>query len=106
MKKVKVTGTLKYGGLWYGPVDVIEGVKEEIAQQMVKQDVGEIIGESADKPDDKLQALRERAKELGVPRATQMGEAKLIEAIAAKEAELAGESGVEEKATDESPAEG
>jgi hypothetical protein len=36
-----------------------------------------------------LVSLRERAKELGIPRAAQMGEAKLREKIAEKEAELA-----------------
>lgn len=37
--------------------------------------------------DNGLAQLRERGKELGIPRASQMGEKKLLEAIAAKEAE-------------------
>jgi hypothetical protein len=38
--------------------------------------------------DEELQQLRERAKELGIPQASRLGEKKLLEAITAKEAEL------------------
>lgn len=46
--------------------------------------------EQEKKPEAKeeLQQLRGKGKELGIPRASQMGEPKLLEAIAAKEAEL------------------
>lgn len=37
---------------------------------------------------EELSQLRERAKELGIPRASQLGEEKLTKAIAEKEAEL------------------
>lgn len=54
--------------------------EKETAEQEVKSGVNE-----------ELQQLRERGKELGIPRASQMGEPKLLEAIAAKEAEIQAE---------------
>lgn len=86
--KVKVTGVVKYDGVWRRPGDVLEKVPDEIANQMVSQDVAEIISVS-DEPPAELQYLRARAHELGVPRANQMGEEKLKVAIAEKESELA-----------------
>jgi hypothetical protein len=89
--KVKITGVVKVDGIWRRPGDVVEGVKPDVAQEIVGRGAGEII-ETVDKHDVELQYLRARAKELGIPKAGQMGEAKLREAIAQKEAEFAEEA--------------
>ncbi|REK67998.1 MAG: hypothetical protein C6P35_03240 [Cohnella sp.] len=47
--KVKVTGVVKYAGRWRYPGDVLEDVRDEIAQQLVEQDVGEIVSEEETK---------------------------------------------------------
>lgn len=82
--KVKVIGVVKYGGKWHRPGDEISNVSEENAKQMVDQRIAEIIND--DTPD-KLQELRTRAIELGVANASKLGEKKLIDGIAEKEAE-------------------
>lgn len=86
--KVKITALVKVAGVWRRPGDIVEGVKPDVSQEIVNQGVGEII-ETVERRDDELQELRERAKELGIPRASQLGETKLREAIAQKEAEIA-----------------
>lgn len=86
--KVKITGVVKVDGLWRRPGDIVADVKLDVAQEIVGRGTGEII-ESVDKRDDELQALREHAKQLGIPRAGQLGEEKLRETIAQKEAEIA-----------------
>ncbi|MGP0583699.1 DUF7210 family protein [Paenibacillus timonensis] len=37
---IKVTGTVKYGGKWHGPNDVIEGVDEAEGERIVKISAG------------------------------------------------------------------
>lgn len=55
--------------------------RELAAKEAAEKEKGNEVSEE-------LAELRERGKELGIPRASQMGVPKLTEAIAAKEAEL------------------
>lgn len=58
------------------------------AERLIDMGVVKEIETLQDDSDTELQMLRERAKELGVPNAGRLGEAKLKEGIAEKEAEL------------------
>ncbi|WP_431785738.1 hypothetical protein [Paenibacillus lactis] len=87
---MKITGVAKYKGDWKKPGDELRKVEDEIGKSLVSAEVAVEI-EPLDKDgdgDQELQELRERAKTLGVQNAGRLGEAKLKEGIAEKEAEL------------------
>jgi len=48
--RVKITAVVKVGGVWRKPGDVVEGVKPEVAQEIVAKRAGEIVEETAEKP--------------------------------------------------------
>lgn len=85
---LKLTGVVKYDGDWKQPDDIIRNVNDSVGKSIIDAGVGKEIEALQDDSDTELQALRERAKELGVPNAGRLGEAKLKEGIAEKEAEL------------------
>lgn len=85
---LKLTGVVKYEGEWKQPNDIIRNVNDSVGKSIIDAGVGKEIEALLDDSDTELQALRERAKELGVPNAGRLGEAKLKEGIAEKEAEL------------------
>jgi hypothetical protein len=82
---VKIMGTVKVRGKWLQTDDVAKDLSDEHAQELVDKGAGVIVEGSAT---DKLKELRERAAELGVANAAKLGEKKLLEGIAEKEAEL------------------
>lgn len=87
---LKITGVAKYKGDWKKPGDELHKVEDEIGKSLVSAEVAVEI-DPLDKDgdgDQELQELRERAKTLGVQNAGRLGEAKLKEGIAEKEAEL------------------
>ncbi|OKP91851.1 hypothetical protein A3844_01685 [Paenibacillus helianthi] len=84
---IKLKGVVKHGGTWKRPDDIIRKVDEEIAEELIAKGIAEEV-EPLPEDDSELQALRERAKVLGVASAGRLGEAKLKEAIAEKEVEL------------------
>lgn len=84
---IKLKGVVKNGGKWLKPGDIVRKVDDEIALDLIAKDYAEEV-EPLPEDDTELQALKERAKTLGVPQAGRLGEAKLKEAIAEKEAEL------------------
>ncbi|EHB50115.1 hypothetical protein PaelaDRAFT_5662 [Paenibacillus lactis 154] len=87
---MKITGVAKYKGDWKKPGDELRKVEDEIGKSLVSAEVAVEI-EPLDKDgdgDQELQELRERAKTLGVQNAGRLGEAKLKEGIAEKEAEF------------------
>ncbi len=93
MLDIRLTGVVKYGGKWREPGNVLHKVDEEIGNDILAAGVGNKIETQEGNPDSdhssaELQTLRERAKELGVQNAGRLGEAKLKEGIAEKEAEL------------------
>lgn len=45
---IKVTGTVKHGGKWYSPNDVIEGVEQSEGERIVKIGAGIEIEKSAE----------------------------------------------------------
>ncbi|WP_339292730.1 hypothetical protein MKY48_08665 [Paenibacillus sp. FSL W8-0187] len=85
---LKLTGVVKYEGEWKQPDDIIRNVNDSIGKSIIDARVGKEIEALQDDSDTELQALREKAKELGVPNAGRLGEAKLKESIAEKENEL------------------
>ncbi|MBO2942805.1 hypothetical protein JJQ72_02245 [Paenibacillus sp. F411] len=85
---LKLTGVVKYEGNWKQPGTIIRKVDDKIGQAILDADVADEIEEQAEESETELQTLRDRAKELGVPNAGRLGEAKLKEGIAEKEAEL------------------
>lgn len=85
---LKLTGVVKYEGEWKQPDDIIRNVNDSIGKSIIDAGVGKEIEALQDDSDTELQALREWAKQLGVPNAGRLGEAKLKEGIAEKEAEL------------------
>jgi hypothetical protein len=85
---LKLTGVVKYEGNWKQPDDIIRNVNDSVGKSIIAAGVGKEIEALQDDSDTELQGLRERAKELGVPNAGRLGEAKLKEGIAEKEAEL------------------
>lgn len=85
---LKLTGVVKYEGNWKQPDDIIRNVKDSVGKSIIAAGVGKEIEALQDDSDTVLQGLRERAKELGVPNAGRLGESKLKEGIAEKEAEL------------------
>ncbi|KOP64366.1 hypothetical protein AMS62_03150 [Bacillus sp. FJAT-18019] len=85
---LKLTGVVKYDGDWKQPNDIIRKVDDSVGKSIISAGVGEEIEALQDDSDTELQELRERAKELGVQNAGRLGEAKLKEGIAEKEAEL------------------
>lgn len=91
---IQLLTKVKYNGKWYDPGIVIEKFDDKEGERLVSIGAAKLVEQpvKVNLDDEKLEQLRERAKELGIPRATQMGEAKLLEAIAAKEAETAGEA--------------
>lgn len=86
---LKITGTVKYKGDWKQPGDVIRKVEDDIGKSLVAVEVAKEIEplEEDDAGGEELKELRERAKALGVSNAGRLGEAKLKECIAEKEAE-------------------
>lgn len=85
---LKITGTVKYKGDWKQPGDVIRKVEDDIGKALVAVEVAEEIEPLEDDAGgEELKELRERAKALGVSNAGRLGEAKLKECIAEKEAE-------------------
>lgn len=85
---LKITGTVKYKGDWKQPGDVIRKVEDDIGKSLVAVEVAEEIEPLEDDAGgEELKELRERAKALGVSNAGRLGEAKLKECIAEKEAE-------------------
>ncbi|WP_339294345.1 hypothetical protein MKY82_22065 [Paenibacillus sp. FSL W7-1279] len=90
MKSVdlKITGVAKYKGDWKKPGDELRKVEDEIGKSLVSAEVAVEIDPLDGDGDQVLQELRERAKTLGVQNAGRLGEAKLKEGIAEKEAEL------------------
>lgn len=89
--EIQLLTKVKYKGKWYDPGIVIEKFDDDEGERLVSIGAAKLIEQpvKVNLDDEKLVELRERAKELGVPRATQMGEAKLLEAIAEKEEEIA-----------------
>ncbi|MGG3278798.1 hypothetical protein [Paenibacillus solani] len=85
---LKLTGVVKYDGDWKQPNDIIRKVDDSVGKSIISAGVGKEIEALQDDSDTELQELRERAKVLGVPNAGRLGEAKLKEGIAEKEAEL------------------
>lgn len=85
---IKLTGVVKYDGKWRQPGEVLRKVNDEAAKEAIAAEAAVEIEALPDEPDTELQELRERAKELGVPNAGRLGEAKLKEGIAEKEAEI------------------
>lgn len=88
---LKITGVAKYKGDWKQPGDIIRKVDDEIGKSLVSAEVAkeiEPLVEDDSGTEQELQELRERAKVLGVQNAGRLGEAKLKEGIAEKEAEL------------------
>ncbi|MDL1163402.1 hypothetical protein P0100_20500 [Yersinia pestis] len=85
---LKLTGVVKYEGEWKQPNDIIRNVNDSVGKSIIDAGVGKEIEALQDDSDTELQALRERAKELGIPNAGRLGEAKLKEGITEKEAEL------------------
>ncbi|MBU5673242.1 hypothetical protein [Paenibacillus brevis] len=45
---IKVTGTVKYGGKWYGPNDVIESVEQSEGERIIKIGAGFEIEKSVE----------------------------------------------------------
>lgn len=86
--ELKLTGVVKYEGDWKQPDDIIRNVNDSVGKSIIAAGVGKEIEAPQDDSDTELQGLRERAKELGVPNTGRLGEAKLKEGIAEKEAEL------------------
>lgn len=88
---IKLLAKVKHEGKWYEPGIVIEKFDDEEGERLVSIGAAKLVEqpEKVNLDEEKLAQLRERAKELGVPRATQMGEAKLLEAISEKEEEIA-----------------
>jgi hypothetical protein len=84
---IKLKGVVKNGGKWLKPGDIVRKVDDEIGLDLIAKDYAEEV-EPLPEDDTELQALKERAKVLGVPQAGRLGETKLKEAIAEKEAEL------------------
>lgn len=84
---IKLKGVVKNGGKWLKPGDIVRKVDDEIGLELIAKDYAEEV-EPLPEDDTELQALKERAKVLGVPQAGRLGETKLKEAIAEKEAEL------------------
>ncbi|HAF97539.1 hypothetical protein [Paenibacillus lactis] len=84
---IKLTGVVKYSGRWRNPGEVLRKVDEEVAKEVIAADAAVEIEAQPDEHDTELHELRERAKELGVQNAGRLGEAKLKEGIAEKEAE-------------------
>jgi len=112
---IKVTGTVKYGGRWYGPNDVIKNVDEAEGERIVKISAGikiektpeQIAAEEAaaarakaeaeeaerKKAEEKakkeaekqLKALRKKAAELGIEGADEKDAETLATEIAAAE---------------------
>ncbi|SEO01351.1 hypothetical protein SAMN04487895_104225 [Paenibacillus sophorae] len=96
---LKLTGVVKQGGKWRKPSDIIRKVDDEIAEELIAAGVAEEIEPQPEEDASELQELRDRAKVLGVPNAGRLGEAKLKEGIAEKDAELrtkAAELGIED----------
>ncbi|MPY20035.1 hypothetical protein [Paenibacillus glucanolyticus] len=85
---LKLTGVVKYEGDWKQPKDIIRNVNDSVGKSIIAAGIGMEIEALQDDSDAELQALRERAKELSVPNAGRLGEAKLKEGIAEKEAAL------------------
>lgn len=88
--EIQLLTKVKYKGKWYDPGIVIEKFDDEEGERLVEIGAAKLVEQpmKVNLDEEKLAQLRERAKELGIPRATQMGEAKLLEAIAEKEEEL------------------
>lgn len=82
---IKVTGTVKHGGKWYGPNDVIEGVEQSEGERVIKIGAGIEIKKSAEQiaaeeaeerksseekakkeADKQLKTLRKKAADLGI----------------------------------------
>jgi hypothetical protein len=84
---IKLKGVVKNGGKWLKPGDIVRKVDDEIGLELIAKDYAEEV-EPLPEDDTELQALKERAKALGVPQAGRLGETKLKEAIAEKESEL------------------
>ncbi|WP_342422890.1 hypothetical protein [Paenibacillus sp. FSL E2-0178] len=84
---IKLKGVVKNGGKWLKPGDIVRKVDDEIGLDLIAKGYAEEV-EPLPEDDTELQALKERAKVLGVPQAGRLGETKLKEAIAEKEAEL------------------
>ncbi|WP_059043950.1 hypothetical protein [Paenibacillus rubinfantis] len=112
---IKVTGTVKYGGKWYGPNEVINDVEEAEGERIVKISAGikvektheqisaeeaaaakakaeaeeaerKAVEEKARKDAEKqLKALRKKAAELGIDGADEKDAETLTAEIAAKE---------------------
>lgn len=82
---LKITGVVKLDEEWKKPGDTVKDVDEDVAEDLIAKGVAEETDEPID-DNSELAALRVRAKELDIPRASQMGEKKLVEAIAAAEA--------------------
>jgi len=80
--KMKVTGVVKYDGIWRSPGDILPDVKEDIAAQMIDQEVAEEIAKTPEEiqaeetakeeaaakkeAEKQLKALRKKATELGI----------------------------------------
>ncbi|MBD2861604.1 hypothetical protein [Paenibacillus oceani] len=73
-------------------LNVVKKVESEFRAEALIRQGFELVEEQEPKKDqqvsEEMLELRERAAQLGIPRASQMGEKKLLEAIAEKELEL------------------
>lgn len=85
---IKLTGVVKYNGKWHEPGDVLRKIDDEAAKEAIAAGAAQEVEPLPEEDGSDLQELRERAKELGVPNAGRLGEAKLKEGIAEREAEL------------------
>lgn len=103
---IKLKGVVKNGGKWKKAGDIIRKVDDEIAEELISQGYAEEV-EPLTEDDTELQALRDRAKALGIANAGRLGEAKLKEGIVEKESDLQmkaaelGIEGIEDKTAEE-----
>lgn len=102
---IKVTGTVKYGGKWYGPNDLIEGVEEAEGERIVKISAGvkfektpeQIAAEEAAAA--KAKAEAEEAEHKAAEEKAKKEAEKQLKALRKKAADL-GIEGSEEKNTE------
>ncbi|WP_339816789.1 hypothetical protein MKZ15_15405 [Paenibacillus sp. FSL R7-0216] len=100
---IKVTGTVKHGGRWYGPNDVIYGVDEAEGDRIVKISAGvkiektpEQIAAEAEAAARKAQEEKEEAERKAVEEKARKEAEKQLKALRKKASEL-GIDGADEK---------
>lgn len=100
---IKVTGTVKFGGKWYGPNEVINGVDEAEGDRIVKISAGvkiektpEQIAAELEEAAAKAKAEAEEAERKAAEEKAKKDAEKQLKALRKKAAEL-GIEGAEEK---------